>query len=148
MSIIVRAIDVHDEPHWRELWAGYLAFYENSDLDPKITDHTWAMLSGIREDAFGYVAHMDGTMVGIVHCVVHANTWLDMPVCYLEDLFVGVNARGNGAGRALIEAVYDHARTEGWPQVYWRTAESNPARALYDKVADKIDFVTYVKTLS
>ncbi len=147
MTIQVRDLNPQDETRWRELWAGYLEFYEIPDLDPKVTDNTWAMLTGERPDVFGYVADLNGTAVGFVHGVEHANTWVDRPICYLEDLFVDPSVRGQGAGRGLIEAVIARARENDWGQVYWRTATGNPARKLYDQVADKIDFVTYVHKL-
>lgn len=148
MSITIRDLSAQDEPRWRVLWAGYLEFYENADLDPKITDNTWAMLLAPRDDVFGLVAEQNGDVVGFAHGVVHANTWEARPICYLEDLFVDRQARGQGAGRALIEALLARARENAWPQVYWRTADDNPARALYDQVANKINFVTYVRKLS
>lgn len=147
MALSVRALHSDDEARWRDLWAGYLAFYETSDLAPRVTDNTWAMLSGDRADVFGFVAELDGDVIGFVHGVEHANTWTDKQICYLEDLFVDPAARGQGAGRALIEAVVNHAKANDWGQVYWRTATDNPARKLYDQVADKIDFVTYVRSL-
>lgn len=148
MSVAIRNLHANDEARWRALWAMYLTFYECPDLDAKVTDNTWDMLTGSREDVFGFVAEAAGEAVGFVHGVVHANTWVDKPICYLEDLFVDASARGQGAGRALIEAVVQRAQEQGWGQVYWRTAEDNAtARALYDTVADKIDFVTYVKKL-
>jgi GNAT superfamily N-acetyltransferase len=148
MSLIIRPLDVQDQARWRTLWAGYLEFYQYPHLDPKTTDHTWAMLTGPRDDVFGLVAEQGGEVIGIVHGVVHANTWATQPICYLEDLFVDPQTRGRGVGRALIEAVVDRARANHWAQVYWRTAEDNPARKLYDQVADKINFVTYVRKLS
>lgn len=147
MSITVRDLRIGDEARWRELWAGYLTFYKCPDLDPKITDNTWAMLTGERADVFGFVAVVDGQVVGFVHGVEHANTWVDKSICYLEDLFVDPTVRGRGIGRTLIEAVVAHAQAHDLGQVYWRTADDNPARKLYDQVADKIDFVTYVRKI-
>jgi len=148
VAVTVRTLRASDENRWRELWQGYLTFYECPDLDPRVTDNTWSMLIGERPDVFGYVAEDDsGQVVGFVHGVEHANTWVDKPICYLEDLFVDPAVRGQGAGRALIDAVVDHAKANDWGQVYWRTATGNPARKLYDQVADKIDFVTYVHKL-
>jgi ribosomal protein S18 acetylase RimI-like enzyme len=71
-------------------------------------------------------------------------TWAIGPRCYLEDLFVDPNARVNGVGRALIEAVYRAADAAGADQVYWLTAGDNArARALYDKVATVTPFIKY-----
>ena len=147
MPVTIRPLEIRDEARWRELWAGYLAFYKCPDLPAAITDHTWSMLMGSRPDVFGLVAEDDGRVIGIANCVIHANTWTDKFICYLEDLFVDPVARGQGAGRALIEGVYARAKQEGWGQVYWRTANANPARKLYDQVANEIGFVTYANKL-
>jgi len=57
-------------------------------------------------------------------------------------------ARGQGVGRALIEAVYQHAHAVGSQCVYWQTHETNvAARRLYDSVAKNSGFVIYQKTL-
>jgi GNAT superfamily N-acetyltransferase len=64
----------------------------------------------------------------------------------LQDLFVAEVARGQGLGRALIEAVYREARAAGASRVYWLTHETNAtARALYDKLADRPGFIQYRK---
>ena len=67
---------------------------------------------------------------------------------YLQDLFTAPEARGKGAGRALIQAVYDAADAAGVPAVYWLTAENNYAgRMLYDRVAVKSPFIRYNRPL-
>jgi len=148
MAVTVRNLHVNDESRWRQLWQGYLTFYECPDLEPRVTAHTWSMLVGDRADVFGFVAEDEsGQVVGFVHGVEHANTWVDRSICYLEDLFVDPTVRGQGTGRALIDAVLAKAQDQGWDQVYWRTATGNPARKLYDQVAETIDFVTYVHKL-
>ena len=90
------------------------------------------------------VAEDNGSLVGLVHYIFHRNTWMVGDVCYLEDLFTAPHARGQGVGRALIEAVYDKARQAGSSRVYWMTQESNAqAMLLYDKVANKPGFLQY-----
>jgi len=89
-------------------------------------------------------AFLDGTLVGIVHYLFHRSTWTTGDSCYLQDLFTAPEARGQGAGRALIEAVYDRAGAAGASRVYWLTQETNAtARALYDTVADRPGFIQY-----
>jgi GNAT superfamily N-acetyltransferase len=69
--------------------------------------------------------------------------WFD-DVCYLADLFVDETVRGQGAARALIEAVAAAARSRGCPRYYWLTKQDNArARALYDKVARFAGFIRY-----
>lgn len=142
--LIVRPLESADEAVWRELWQGYLTFYRKT-LPPKVTAATWKrLLDPLEAHMFGRVAVMDGAVVGLVHAVVHANTWSKAPVCYLEDLYVAPSVRGRGAGRALIEALADEGRRAGWLRIYWRTAANNTdAQALYDKLARRSQWVTY-----
>lgn len=144
MTVSIRDLTDADEARWRELWQGYLTFYE-SDVAAAVTDETWArLIDPGRTDMFCLVAETEGGVIGIVNCVLHGNTWTEKPVCYLEDLFVDPDTRNQGAGRALIEAVIERGQADGWHRVYWRTAESNAtARALYDTMAKGTDWVTY-----
>ena len=73
-----------------------------------------------------------------------SSTWSNGFYCYLEDLFVASQQRGQGIGRALIEAVYAQADARGCSRTYWMTQETNAtARTLYDRVASKSPFVQY-----
>jgi GNAT superfamily N-acetyltransferase len=68
------------------------------------------------------------------------------PICYLQDLFTRQDVRGKGVGRALIEGVYERARTAGATRVYWQTHETNAtAQRLYDSVAVRSGFIVYRK---
>jgi len=130
-----------DRPGWQPLAVGYNAFYERvlPDVD---YDRTWRrLLKG--EDMHGLAARLDGRVVGIAHYLFHASIWFD-DVCYLADLFVDETVRGQGAARALIEAVAAAARSRGCPRFYWLTKQDNArARTLYDKVARFAGFIRY-----
>ena len=53
-------------------------------------------------------------------------------------------ARGRGVARALVEAVYEAAKSAGVPRVYWQTHETNAtAMRLYDRVAERSGFLVY-----
>lgn len=143
MRLNVRDLTAQDEARWRALWADYIEFYQAS-VSADVTDATWARLLDPQGPMFGLVAEVNGEVVSIVNCVLHANTWTTKPVCYLEDLFTAPQARGQGAGRALIEAVATRAKAENWHRVYWRTASDNAtAQVLYDKLAKRTAWVTY-----
>ena len=66
--------------------------------------------------------------------------------CYMQDLFTAEAARGQGVGRALIDAITRAAGQEGSPFIYWHTHETNSvAMKLYDSVAKKTGAIVYRK---
>lgn len=146
MTVTVRSLQASDRAQWEPLWDGYLAFYEQ-DISGDVTDATWQRLLDPEFDMHGLCAtDGDGALVGIVHYLFHPVTWSTGPRCYLEDLFVTESARGAGAGRALIEAVYKAGDERGADQVYWLTADDNAtARKLYDRVANLTPFIKYMR---
>jgi GNAT superfamily N-acetyltransferase len=82
-------------------------------------------------------------LVGIAHYLFHVTIW-SADACYLQDLFVGEAARGQGAARALIEQVAHAAQSRGATRLYWTTQQDNArARVLYDKLARFNGFIRY-----
>jgi GNAT superfamily N-acetyltransferase len=148
MGMIVRPLRAEDRPQWQPLWDGYNLFYERPNLPRAITEAAWSRFLDPAEPMFAAVAEFDGRIVGIVHYLYHRSTTSLEDVCYLQDLFTAPDARGLGVGRALIEHVYDEAAKAGSRRVYWQTHESNPARKLYDRVADVTPFRRYVRELA
>ena len=137
-----------DEGVWRELWAGYNRFYE-ATVPEEATAGTWARILDPGSAIFCRLAVRDGAVVGFANCVVHPSTWSTLSSCYLEDLFVALDARGTGAGRALIQDLIDQGRAKGWRRVYWHTRQDNAvARRLYDRFAPADGFVRYVINLT
>jgi len=144
MTVTIRPLAVTDRAAWDPLWQGYLSFYK-TELAPEITDVTWSRLLDSAEDMHCLVAENGGgDMIGIVHYLYHRVTWAVADRCYLEDLYVAEAARGTGAGRALIEAVYAAADVRGADQVYWLTQDFNEeGRRLYDRVGRLTPFIKY-----
>jgi GNAT superfamily N-acetyltransferase len=139
----VRELRASDRASWDGLWAGYLEYYEHV-LPAAITELTWRRLIDPADQPYGLLAVAGDEIVGLVHYHFHLSTWSAAGYCYLEDLFVSPAARGKGAGRALIEAVYRAADERGASRVYWNTLKTNTqARVLYDKVAELSPFVQY-----
>ncbi|SMX28512.1 putative acetyltransferase [Pelagimonas phthalicica] len=146
-ALTVRALRAEDGPAWKELWKAYLAFYETS-LPQEIYTSTFARLLGDDPRDFnGYVAEVDGKLVGLVHYLFHRHGWKIEEVCYLQDLYADPSVRGMGIGRALIEAVYKAADEHGAPSVYWLTQDFNDtARQLYDRIGVVTPFVKYQRS--
>ena len=94
------------------------------------------------------VNESDKKVVGFVHWYPHQSTSSVEEIVYLHDLFVDPSARNAGAGRQLIEYVYEHAKKIPAESVYWHTQYFNHvAQLLYTKVAGRTDYVHYSKTL-
>ncbi len=147
MTLAVRPIRPADRDQWTPLWAAYNAFYENVAPDA-VTEATFARFFDEAEPVNALVAERDGRLVGLVHYVFHRSTWMIGPTTYLQDLFADPAVRGQGIGRALIEAVYAAARAAGSSRVYWLTHETNAtAMQLYDRIAERSGFVQYRKSL-
>lgn len=140
----IRALTPADRDAWLPLWRSYIEFYESEVADEQ-TALTWNRLLDPQFALHGAVAtDASARPIGFVHWLTHPATWSAAPYCYLEDLFVAPDARGSGAGRALIAHVSDWARENGCAKVYWLTQETNAtARALYDRVATHTGFVHY-----
>ncbi len=132
---------------WQRLWEGYNSFYKRTGptaIAAEVTRMTWSRFFDAYEPVHALVAEREGSLVGLVHYIFHRNTTMLGPTCYLQDLFTDEATRGQGVGRALINAVYDRAKSAGATRVYWHTHETNKtAMLLYDKVATAPGFVMY-----
>ena len=148
-SLTVRPVRPEDFEPWLPLWEGYNTFYGRSGataLPDEITRATWARFLDPGEPVQALVAESAGGLVGLAHYLFHRSTIMLGPTCYLQDLFTDARARGQGVGRALIDAVAAAARQAGAGRLYWHTHETNAtAMRLYDQVAERSGFVVYRK---
>lgn len=145
-SVVVRALRASDKPQWAAMWTDYLAFYETS-RPPEIFDLYFDRLLGDDpQDFSALVAELDGKLIGLTHFLYHRHGWSEENICYLQDLYADSAVRGQGVGRALIEAVYEAADAKGTPNVYWLTQDFNKtARQLYDRIGQKTPFIKYAR---
>lgn len=146
--IVIEPLHPGDRAAWEELARGYKAFYRT----PTPADGyevTWRRLLDDGSGFRGLGAWLDrggrgdATLVGIAHYLFHPTFWYG-DACFLQDLFVDEEARGQGAARALIERVAEMAKVRGAARLYWTTQEDNlRARVLYDKLARFSGFIRY-----
>lgn len=142
--MIIRPIQPSDRQQWEPLWQGYLKFYKTS-LTAERTDLAWSRFFEADHVFQATVAEIDGVVVGIAHAMMRPSTWEPVGEMFLEDLFVAEAARGQGVARALINHMKEQAVTQGAGSLYWQTQEGNSsARALYDSMATKNDYIQYV----
>jgi len=149
--LAIRALRRDDFMAWRQLWDGYNAFYGRAGataLPAEVTQMTWQRFLDGAEAMHALVAERAGTLLGLAHYLYHRSTIMVNPICYLQDLFTAEAARGQGIGRALMQAVFERARSDGARRLYWQTHETNTvAMRLYDQVAEKSGFTVYRQDL-
>jgi len=143
MPLIVRQVLVGDKTRWRELYESYLKFYNSEPIESSI-EIVWQRLTKDEPEIHGLVVELNGEVIGFTHFHYQLSTWTHTFHCYLEDLYVSEEERGKGAATALIAEVKKLAVERKCSEVFWITKESNEtARKLYDKVANRSDFVRY-----
>lgn len=148
MSLTVRRLTSSDEAAWRRLWTGYLEYYETTVPEDVYRTTFTRLLGDDPTQVNGFVAELNGVLVGLVHYIYHAHGWKVERVCYLQDLYADPSVRGQGVGAALINAVYAQADQDGAPAVYWLTQDFNQtARKLYDQIGTLTPFIKYVRPL-
>lgn len=143
-ELTVRPLNLEDREQWGLLYQGYADFYEVRQT-PEMRDTVWSWLHDETKEPQGLVAAKpSGQLVGLAHYRSFARPLSATTGCFLDDLFVGPDERGSGAADALINAIKEIAAVKGWSVIRWITADNNyRARAVYDRLATKTQWVTY-----
>ena len=141
--VSLREIKSDDFAHWNVLWQDYLKFYQ-AEVPDDVTKATWDRFFDAQSPISCHVVEKEGQLVAFAVSVVHPSTWSEQDSCYLEDLFVSKDVRGNGFGQQLIQNLIDIAASKKWARVYWHTeADNTTARYLYDKFNPADNSVRY-----
>lgn len=110
-----------------------LAIYEKAEHEVK-TD-----AAGLRDSLFGegssshaLVCEKDGAPIGYAVYFFNYSTWLGKHGLYLEDLYVSPEARGCGAGKALLQHLARIAVSKNCGRFEWSVLDWNqPAIDFY-----------------
>jgi GNAT superfamily N-acetyltransferase len=82
-------------------------------------------LFGARPVVEAVIASLDAEPVGYALFFANFSTFLGKPGLYLEDLYVRPEARGHGAGRALLEHLAQIAVERNWGRFEWAVLDWN-----------------------
>lgn len=103
-----------------------LARYERLERECVVTP------AHVRQHGFGrrpyfetLICRRDGRPIGLALYFFTFSTFLGRPTLYLEDLFVRPEARGAGAGRALLRALARTALRRGCGRMEWAVLDWN-----------------------
>ncbi|GGL34530.1 GNAT family N-acetyltransferase [Caulobacter rhizosphaerae] len=113
-----------------------LAAYEKLLDDVRATrDDITVALFGDNPKAFCDIAEIDGRPVGFALWFYNFSTFVGRHGIYLEDLFVQPQARGSGAGKALLANLARRCVDENLGRLEWAVLDWNaPSIAFYDSL--------------
>lgn len=90
---------------------------------------------GPKSSFHGLICSINGKPAGFAVYFYSYSTWLGKPGLYLEDLFVSLEFRGNGAGKALLKELAKIAVKQGCPRFEWSVLDWNtPAIEFYESL--------------
>ena len=124
-DLLVRPAAATDVKTLLELF-GELAEYEHLEHELKATEEQLReALFGERPAAEALIAERNGQAIGYALFFPTFSSFLASTGVWLEDLFVRPNSRGEGVGKALLEAVAALVREHGGERLEWAALDWN-----------------------
>jgi GNAT superfamily N-acetyltransferase len=125
--------------------AAYQRFYEVEDIDEERNRAFFSRFIAPSEDGMLLGAWRGEELLGYACLYWHFTSLVPAETVLMNDLFVYEAARGQGVGRALIEACAEIGRERGAHHLEWATAPGNvAAQRLYDSTgAERSEWVEY-----
>ena len=126
MSITIRAAVLADRAAVKHMLAEFIAYLNAIEPAEDAVD-----LDYLLDQSFGpnpvcktLIAEREGKPLGYVS--FHPGVWEIYRTVYVISLFVRAEARGTGAGRALMDAVKAIAREQQAKRIVWEVWRKNP----------------------
>jgi GNAT superfamily N-acetyltransferase len=125
--------------------AAYQDFYEAEGIETERNRSFFRRFLAPSEVGMLIGAWRGEELIGYACLYWHFSSTQAVETVLMNDLFVAAAARGQGIGRALIEASAKVARKRGATKLEWSTRPDNEtAQRLYDRTgAERSDWVTY-----
>jgi len=137
-EIEIAPVTVEEFEQLLPLIAAYQRFYEAEEIDETRNRAFFRRFLAPSEDGLLLGARREGRLVGYACLYWHFSSLEAVESVLMNDLYVSEEARGEGIGRALIDATAEVARERGAPFVEWATAPDNhTAQRLYDSTGAK-----------
>jgi GNAT superfamily N-acetyltransferase len=127
------------------LIAAYQRFYEAEQIDDERNRAFFSRFIAPSEDGMLLGAWRGDDLVGYACLYWHFTSLVPAETVLMNDLYVNSATRGEGIGRALIEASASVARERGAHHLEWATAPDNEtAQRLYDSTgAERSSWIEY-----
>jgi GNAT superfamily N-acetyltransferase len=120
------------------LIAAYQRFYEVEEIDDDRNRAFFVRFIAPSNDGLLLGAWRDDDLLGYACLYWHFTSLVPAETVLMNDLFVAADARGQGVGRALIEASAEVAQQRDAHHLEWATSPDNKtAQRLYDATGAK-----------
>ncbi|AYO96916.1 MULTISPECIES: GNAT family N-acetyltransferase [Xanthomonas] len=131
----IRSATPEDVPLLHELITALAVYEREPDAVKAGLEELRASLFGDGATAHALICEQDGQALGFAVYFFNYSTWLGRNGLYLEDLFVRPEARGKGAGLALLRHLAQLAVQRGCGRFEWSVLDWNqPAIDFYKAV--------------
>jgi GNAT superfamily N-acetyltransferase len=144
-AVEIAPITVEEFEELLPLIAAYQRFYEVAQIDEERNRSFFRRFLAPSGDGLLLGARSDGRLVGYACLYWHFSSTRAKETVLMNDLYVAESIRGQGVGRALIEATAEVARERGAASIEWSTAPDNhTAQRLYDSTgAERSEWFSY-----
>ena len=140
---MIRKLERKDKENWEKLYFEYAKFYK-VPMNSRILN---TLLDWIQDDNHivnGICFELEGNILGIAHYRTMPRPIKGKYICFLDDLFVEPDFRGQKIAQKLINYLKSLSKDNNWGGIRWITHSSNEnAKKLYDKIANNTGFELY-----
>jgi GNAT superfamily N-acetyltransferase len=134
-----------DKDAWISLWLAWQRHMKGA-VPADVTEKTWARAQEPDNMLMILLAHGPSEAIGFATVSFAPFAWTGSDIAFLQDLFVLDRARGNGAGEALLQAVYRGADERGATQVFWMVDETDEKlQRFYAKNGIRTPYLRYMR---
>lgn len=142
---VTRAM-LEDKADWMRLWGDWQRHMKGA-VPAEVTERGWRLaLDPDSQLIILLVRRSSGEALGFATVSFAPFAWTGSDVAFLQDLFVSESARGQGAGEALLKAVYAEADERGASQVYWMVDETDAKlQRFYERTAIRTPYVRFMR---
>jgi GNAT superfamily N-acetyltransferase len=140
---MIRNLQPKDKQIWATLYNEYADFYK-VPMNLSVLNNLWRWIHDKNHVVNGICYELEGKIVGIAHYRTMPRPIRAQYICFLDDLFVMPEFRGQKLAQKLINHLKSLSKINNWNGIRWITHSSNEnAKKLYGKIANNTGFELY-----